>query len=147
MKCENFFKVGMSAAPEERKRYLETAAPFKIEIVYTTGFETKEDAIFAEKLSHSHLKDLGLHLKLEWFNGELIKLIEICDLCAEISKNKNRLKNKKIIEKLLFFLQISKLEIVYQFTKIEEDRLNKILKEKKMTKNEALLLNSLFLIE
>lgn len=64
---ENPIKVGVSKAPEDRLKDLQTANPYELELVSKLYFKNERKAYAVEKATHKIFKEN--HMRGEWFCG------------------------------------------------------------------------------
>ena len=142
--CQQFFKVGISAHLDNRLNMISNATPFDVKVVHSISFDGYGDHRTAEKLAHQHLIDMGLHERLEWFNGEKDVIVRICDSAAEIAKHEGRLRSTRAKERAMHALRICRTDAIVDLSKIQEPRIIEILNGSHMHKHEMLRINTMW---
>jgi hypothetical protein len=144
LQCEEFFKVGISKTLASRFSTISNATPFSVDVVHVIDFELHEDTKTAEKIAHQQLLDSGQHVKLEWFKGPKLTVIQVCEQAAEIAKHKGRLRKSTIEAKAMHILAICKSDVVEKLTGIPHDRIIDVLGGSQMQEHELLKINTLW---
>ena len=77
-------KVGITSSPRERLHTLQTACPFKIDLLHYRACADRDDALWREQMFHDVYDDNRLHG--EWFDIEADLAIEGVDLQFELDE-------------------------------------------------------------
>ena len=144
LKCEDFFKVGISKVFDHRFNTISNATPFAVDVVHVIEFESHTDTKTAERIAHQQLFDMGQHVRLEWFKGPKSTVIQVCEDAAGISKHKGRLRKSTIEAKAMNMLAICKPDVVEKLTGVSQDRIIEVLSGSKMQEHELLKINTLW---
>jgi hypothetical protein len=97
-KMQGFVKVGVSDNPEARAKQIENSSPFSVSIEKVVLLPKKSIAFELESKVHRKLKELGMHIKLEWFCCDIATAEKvIIDSLKEINKEKKTRKKSKLM--------------------------------------------------
>lgn len=95
---KGFVKVGVSDNPEVRAKQIENSSPFAVSIEKVVSLPKKSIAFDLESKVHKKLKDLGMHVKLEWFLCDIETAEKVIIECLkEINKEKKIRKKSKLM--------------------------------------------------
>lgn len=98
-RCENFMKVGVSDNPEFRLAQINSASPLDTYIEKSIKMPNRSLAFDFEKMLHERLKQLGLHIKNEWFRYARLDFDEQALICLKvINAKKKKTKKSKIMQ-------------------------------------------------
>lgn len=61
-------KFGISQNPSKRAVQIQTASPFKVDLIHSEPCDTREEALECEKFLHDHYTKFGKLVFGEWFD-------------------------------------------------------------------------------
>lgn len=87
VECESFIKVGITNDMNKRLETLSSSNPFKLSVIDCVQYENQIQAGMVEKMFHHKLKDIGKHVKYEWFINDSESMFLIDELKEQLNSS------------------------------------------------------------
>lgn len=112
----NAIKVGRSKDPCARRKELNIALPFELDIKIAMGGHYS-DIVLLEWKAHDLMKAMGMHVRGEWFSASVSEAMVVLNECAkdgmmhlETPRNLERLSNESMAQFASSFDELKRVE-------------------------------------